>query len=1086
MKTRRLAPVRRRAKLLCVMALALAMLAGAGAQAGVAAAPAVHPPAVTITSPAPLTFVKGDVASVRVTTAASVGGLVARVGKVDVSRAFRRTGKGVWTASLSRSAHQLALGPNTLTVRAAVQGAPSSKLIFLVGSRDPALVTFRSIPKRAGTPLAFTIAAPRSDYRAFQVVLNSHDITADFAGQTTGRLSTRIGADDGLRSGTNRIRVYVETNENRFLETTKTFSIAAGPLAAAGADRSIRVGEPVTLGGTALTTDRSARLSYAWMPSSASLKVTRPAAAHPSLVANRAGRYTVTVKVTQHGGAHDGAVSTDRVMLNAAPSLPPVGTPVSVGDSITANGVTYSLNPGDSLLAVVLDQVTLQPLGLTQNSWSTAQAPTLLTQLQAAVSTSSSEQGHVIVLLSSPLGQALPSAFNAVVTTAGGTAPVRGRGIALVGYPLSPAASVDYQPPGPGPYSLIQGYLQETGYAPNVAPDLFYRFVANSYPAYSTSSASTATTNTMTIAGQKYSAALPSCATGGYQLEVIAADTGNPISATTVGTAGCGVADGQGVSGLTAAVSGPLVAYAFGAGPPVLEFLQSIGNPRAGSAAAATSWLNLANQIEGIGGSAQGFYAGSGASTADTDHSYALVGSFPSPGPGRDPEAVSALTGTPGVLNGALHRSSGWNYEPGYTQLPGVSLDNLPQIATEPLQSWPLSTNVPDGKGNGYYLNAQNYVATVLEQKLSLGTPGVPFTGCGPSLPGIRQYYCTLNFVTGTTAAMAQADLTGIPYVAGSAFSSQDLTDVTGQLSTEFTDIGLIRQDFKDLQAIYQTSGSTSQTNVGTAANSILKQIDGSGSFDGNPLGIAATLIQGLGTGASIVSAATGIGTVLFLAADVGADLNSSEPLVNEIKADASNIGSALNAYFANVNSTMVTEQYILDTDWGKLSSAVGSLGSALSILTGPGNALLTAAVTGSVSSWATGELLPTAFKLVTLNPGSLNPSVSSDPTTYTCSWQPPIGRQVKYQPYAAYTSGYPGWFTAPVASGSAVASRPVLLVSKDKDNPTDDGLSNETPDPLPSLISTLFASPSLQGYGQTQPSYLINTFGTGYDAISC
>ncbi|HEX4018412.1 MAG TPA: PKD domain-containing protein [Frankiaceae bacterium] len=1032
-----------------------------------------------IVSPAPLTFVKGGVASVRVTTAASVKALVARVGRVDVSRAFTRTGKGVWTASLTRAAHQLAVGPNTLTVRAAVKGAPTSKVIFLVGSHDPALVAFRSVPARAGTPLAFTIAAPRSDYRAFQVVLNGHDITADFVGQTTGRMSTRIGADDGLRTGVNRIRVYVETNENRFLDITKAFTIADGPLAAAGSDRSVRVGQPMRLGGSALTADRTGHLTYSWTPSPTSaMKLTNPTSAHPTLVVRTPGRYTVTVKVTQHGGRRDGAVSTDTIAVASSPNLPPVGTPVSLGTSITANGVTYSLSPGDSLLAVVLDQVTLQPIGLTQNSWSAAEAPTLLGELQSATSTSQSNAGHVIVLLSNPPGMALPNAFDQVVTEAGGASPNGKRGFSLVGYPLSPAASVEYQPSATGPLSTVTGYLQAD-------PDAFFRFVADSYPTFTTSSSLLPTSNTMTIGGKAYSATLPACASGGYQVEEISAATGAAITGATFETAGCAGADVTGVTQMSAALQEAILQFALVGGPPLLVFVQSIGNPRQGSGAPATAWVTLANQIQSVGGTAQGFFAGSGASTTDTSHSYALAGSVPSLGSGRGSESVSALTGNPGVLSGALHRGRSWNYETGYTQMPGISLTGLPQIATEPLQSWPLSANVPNLTGGGFYLNAQNYIAAQLERKLNL-TPG--FTGCGGALPGIRAYYCTVGFVTGTDAQRALGALNQLSYVPTSAFTSADFGVVQTQLQTELGDIMSIQQDFEEFGSVYDASNSKSANTVEAIANNILNTLGGKGTFDGNPLSIAATLVQGLGTAESLAAAATGIGTALFLVADIGTEIDGKTPLVNEIQTDASNIGSSLQTYFESVNAALTTEQYVIDTDWGKLKNAVAELAPALSTLTGTGKADLTASVTASVSSWATGELLPSVYKLVILNAGELNPNPSADPTTYRCSIQPPVGPSTPYTPFSHYTSTYPGWFTVPVSpSGAATGvSRPVLLVSVNDLTPRDGTFSDRTPAQLPKFIPTFFQNTVDGGYGQVNPSYLISTFGTSYSPISC
>ncbi|MEV4418765.1 hypothetical protein AB0L40_02175 [Patulibacter sp. NPDC049589] len=385
--------------------------------------------------------------------------------------------------------------------------------------------------------------------RTLRVSLNGHSVTSALTARTGTRWAGTLSGTHGLRRGVNRIRVYVaEPRAGRYEVYSRRFTVRRDrPLAAAGADRATRPRVGVRLGGSHRAA-RGGRLSYRWTlvtkPAGSRSRISAPTSARPSLVPDRPGHYVARVRVDERGrGAAPGAhvrvgSSTDDIAVDVGPKASlvslaanafPVGPRgIQVGDP-AEGGVFYPhTGPAATIQVLELDRHTLTPTNAS-TTWCCDDSPEHALESLKAKLVASTADDLVVVALPPQRATLPPSqyrAFNEVLDLIG-VDPLDarddlnkpGQQIVAVGVPSGGRGSGwVLRSHRANPQLARQGWLMPDG-------DLSagYRFQPLRLP-FDTSSASTATSNTMTFAGHDVTSPPLRTATGYHFVAVDPAD----------------------------------------------------------------------------------------------------------------------------------------------------------------------------------------------------------------------------------------------------------------------------------------------------------------------------------------------------------------------------------------------------------------------------------------------------------------------------------------------------------------------------------------------------------------------------------
>jgi hypothetical protein len=318
---------------------------------------------------------------VRLVVAAAHGARpIADVDGVDVTHRLRAGAKGTYTANLSLG-HGLHDGINDVFVHANGNGARGTydHTRFVVAKRNDALLTLSAVV--VGTrdaPVRVTIR--RAAGARMRAYLNGRRVDAAFAGRGT-LLVGRLGGNDGLRRGSNRLLILVDQTHASQRRSTydiasRTIRIGRGtPLASAGRDRTVIANHLVELDAAATKLPPgSAHRSFAWTlvsaPPGSKAPLLNASARRPRLTPDVPGRYTVRVSVRGTGGGIGArsALSRDTVVLTVEPDVKPTGMPLETmlrDRGIRLNGQRVSTNAccaDFTITYVVIDRRTLQPV----------------------------------------------------------------------------------------------------------------------------------------------------------------------------------------------------------------------------------------------------------------------------------------------------------------------------------------------------------------------------------------------------------------------------------------------------------------------------------------------------------------------------------------------------------------------------------------------------------------------------------------------------------------------------------------------------------------------------------------------------
>jgi hypothetical protein len=367
------------------------------------------------------------------------------------------------------------------------------------------------------------------------------------------RYTAKLSATHGLRYGVNRVRVMViEPDAGGYVEVRRRFRIKRNRhLAAAGWDVDTRAGRFVQLDGRRSRTADGGKARHSWRivrkPRGSRATLRRAGTARPSITPDRPGHYVFRLTLSersQRAGASQTS-STDSVGGDVAPArplLPFKGLTRENNQNGILVGDHFYANPspnGAAMQWLTLNRATLDPTSAT-NNWldGSGSGAHGIPQLTAALKNQGTNQ---LVIFSFPYGSSAPpvqanqmNAFNAAMQYLGVSKIPSGilgdrNKLVIVGIPKA-GGGTGWYTHGGGPVDAMNGWLMTDQVAG-------YRFQPDR-PKFDTQASHTGTANTMNLAGQQFTAALPPGATGGFQVQFLDPIDFKPVAQDVFATNG--------------------------------------------------------------------------------------------------------------------------------------------------------------------------------------------------------------------------------------------------------------------------------------------------------------------------------------------------------------------------------------------------------------------------------------------------------------------------------------------------------------------------------------------------------------------
>lgn len=220
-----------------------------------------------------------------------------------------------------------------------------------------------------------------------RILLNGKPVDRFFTNDLDGRgFRGRLGADSGLRFGTNAVTIEVELSNGKFERRGVNVEVDPGdPIAGAGEDRFVGVGETTILDASASKRSKGeasgsgaakggAALSYEWRltetPAGSEAKLFDATSASPSLVPDIPGSYEAQVLVSQGS-----STSADETTVHVPVTADPIGAPIQtitksgaiqIGDPSSPGATTYERR-GNWVQMLVLSPLNVAPVA--GNNW---------------------------------------------------------------------------------------------------------------------------------------------------------------------------------------------------------------------------------------------------------------------------------------------------------------------------------------------------------------------------------------------------------------------------------------------------------------------------------------------------------------------------------------------------------------------------------------------------------------------------------------------------------------------------------------------------------------------------------------------
>ena len=632
-------------------------------------------------------------------------------------------------------------------------------------------------------------------------------------------------------------------------------------------------------------------------------------------------------------------------------------------------------------------------------------------------------------------------------------------GWSVVGVPGSGGGAyfgtgLNYNPNGPlDARGNLRGYLEEGN-----VHSYGFNFVPAERPIFETSAPGAAALhNTIKVGGTEYaSEALAGCGTGGFQVEVLRAETlaALPGGAGTFTTNGCGgSADEAGVKKMASFVGSFNLAGGLMLEGPKLFIVQSIGSPM--DTATASAWGELATGLAAVGATASVF--------GEAREGYALVGGIGVEGLPLT-EASQSLTGKAASLSGVLEPNHGNSYMPMLSSLGARGPYALSSIAYQAPTAW------PDSEGEEQQAALQ-YAA----EYLNLEKPTSGAACYVPARPEVRSEYCNLEYENSWDSFAEKIEKA--PFQAGHGFKEPVWAKLTKELPGEFENVQGVWGLISNLQSVFGVSSTSAQVNLKKIALAIEEETapPAHGEVAGWWLELAANLLStasyySFGIEGEIVQKSAGtLSGALFIAAQMIYGPQGA-PAAETFKLETADFASELAETYLDASKGLGLIGEILVSDYGKLTAVKedGLLGINEKTL-----AKLEEALGPGSQSWSYEKLLPTSYEPVTLKTGlNLDKVLPENATEYLCTWSERYGLYGEYKPFEK-ASNYAQLRTKSPSSYLGV------MVQNGSTLPGNTSSPENPRTPGSKLLEKIFKPESESGLGQYAPWFWRSAFGT-------
>jgi hypothetical protein len=483
--------------------------------------------------------------------------------------------------------------------------------------------------------------------------------------------------------------------------------------------------------------------------------------------------------------------------------------------------------------------------------------------------------------------------------------------LAIVGVPFGGAGSGSYTHGG-GPVDALTGWLMPDAVK---AGDAFrFRFQPER-PAFDTSASHTQTTNTMTVRGQRFDAALPEGATGGFQVVTFDPIDLTPRDHKVFGTNG-DPQRGYDVNGRA------FMALFLDASRGLHVAVQSIGHVAPGPFEAnVSSWSNLGQALAAHGANphifntvdgSYAFFGGSWLERSQVEDSSSTVVIDPT----ADPPKREA-----GTLGGRLSMRDDGYWMPAVTD-PTDSLQfSLYDIVFRAPTPWPYTAGgaFPQQKG----CPAPGNDAAAYSAALSYIADGIGLAATFKT--NLRAAYVSRDRLNWHNQ---HSNLLALPYQRGNGFGQAEFCNLKAQLKQEFEWLDSIKENlFDGYKDVLSRSGGQQQGNLDAIGTAVITSIDPDrsadagwsvGAFLGN---LGSALILGANPEATTILAAWEMVVTTYELARELASGEGDMPVGEQFKTKVEGLSADVASRLAAAANGLDRLRDVIISDYGRLQA---------------------------------------------------------------------------------------------------------------------------------------------------------------------